>query len=137
MVKNNNHESIMRALTVIFLFSGVMVFTITQDRVFASGSINPAPITAGEELATFEEDEKAVFDQEPTEDVSSLLHPEHYKPSVYFPERQKRSVTSHMWLHVIPFAALVVLAISTARFFGRRRQKPALAVQSAQEACND
>jgi len=137
MNKNKNLESIKRALTAISLFSVTLVFTISPDRVLASGSINPTPNSAGEELATFEEDEKAAFDQESTETVSSLLHAGHYKASVYFPERQKRSVTSHIWLHVIPFAGLVVLAITTARFFGRLRQKPGLAVHSAQEGCND
>jgi len=137
MIKGNKFESIRRLLTFIFLFWAVMACALSPCSAFASGSTDPAVNAAGEELATFEEDEKATFDQESTEKVSSLLHAEHYKASVYFPERQKRSVTSHIWMHIIPFAALVILAIATARFFGRRRRKTGLAVQSAQGACND
>jgi hypothetical protein len=135
MIKSNKFESIRRLLTFIFLFSAITVCALSPCRVLASGSMNPAINAMGEELATFDEDEKSTSDPEPTANVSSLLHAEHYLPSVYFSERQKRSVTSHAWMHIIPFVALVLLALATTRFLGRRRQKSSLVAQSAEGTC--
>jgi len=129
MAEGNNFETIRRLLTFIFLFWGIMMCALSPCRVFASGSMNPDVNASAEELATFDDDEKATFDQEPAANVSTFLHAEYYQPSVYFPERQKRSVTSHPWMHIIPFAALVMLALATTRLFGRRRQKNSLVVQ--------
>lgn len=132
MIKNNNFESIRRLPTFIFLFLGIMACTLSPCGVFASGSMEPFIDPADEEIATFDEDEEiasldedveATFDSEPAANVSSLLHAEYFQPPVYFPERQKRFVTSHIWIRIIPFAVLIMLALATTRFFGRRRQK--------------
>lgn len=135
MIKSNNLESIIRLLTFIFIFSGIMAFSLIPYRVFASESINSVIDAEVEEIATFDEDEEATFDPEPSANVSSLLHGDYYQPPVYYPERQKRSVTSHIWMRIILFAALAMLALATTRFFGRRRQKPGLAVQSDEGTC--
>jgi len=135
MVKGSNFESIRRLLVFIFLFSGVMACALNPGRVFASGSMNPSINAADDEIATFDEEEEAASNSAPAANVSSVLHAEHYQPPVYFPERQKRSVTSHPWMHIIPFAALVMLAFATARFLGRRRAKTGPAVQSTEGAC--
>jgi len=137
MVKVNKLESIMRLFTFIFLFSGIMACVIIPCLVFASESMNPAINAAKEEIATFDEDEEATSDSPSTANVSSLLYAEHYRPPVYFPDRQKRSVTSHPWMRIIPFAALVILALAMTRFFGRRRQKSNLVSQSAEGHVND
>jgi len=137
MFKGNDFESIRRLLTFIFLFSGIMACALSPCRVFASGSTNPAINAAEDKIATFDEDEEATSDSASTANVSSLLYAEHYRPPVYFPERQKRSVTSHPWMRIIPFAALVILALATTRFFGRRRQKSNLVAQSAEGHVND
>jgi hypothetical protein len=128
MIKQNNYRSIRRLFTFIFLFSGIIACSLSPCRVFASGSANPAINTANEELATFDEAENSTLDSAPATGASSLLHPEHYQPSVYFSERQNRSVTSSgVWFRVIPFAVLIVLALVTTRWFGRRRRKDIVA----------
>jgi hypothetical protein len=97
--------------------------------------MNPAINAVDEEIATFDEDEEATLDSAPAANVSSLFHAEHYQPPVYFPERQKQSVTSHPWMHIVPFAALVMLALATTRFFGRRGQKTILAGNRSEGEC--
>jgi hypothetical protein len=128
MVKSNNFESIRKLLILIFLFSAIMACALSPRRVYASGSVNPALNAAGEKIATFD-DEEANFDSdklEPATNDSSLLHAEHYHPPVFFAERQKRSVTSYSWMHIVSFAALLMLAFATTRFLGKRRQKSVL-----------
>jgi hypothetical protein len=123
MLKNNNFESIGRSLIIIFFFFVMMTFTISPCRVFSSESKGPAVSTTKEEIATFDEDEKTTSESEHTANVSTALHAEHYQPAVYFPERQKRFMTSQPWMRILPFVVLVLLALATTRFFGRHRQK--------------
>jgi hypothetical protein len=137
MIKNSNFESIRRLLAFIFLFSAVAVSFFSPCRVFASGSIDLSVNVPKEEIATFDEAEKAASDTEPTEAVSPLLHAEHYRASVYFPERQKRTLTSHEWMHAISFIALIMLALTATRLFGRRREKSSLDFKSAEGHVND
>jgi hypothetical protein len=127
MIKSNNFKSIRRLLTFIFLFSGIMACALSPCRVFASGSTSPAINATEDQIATFDEDAATTLNSESTANVSSLLHAENYQASVYFPDRLSRIVTSYPWMHIIPFAALVILALATTRFFGRRRQKTILA----------
>lgn len=133
--KGNNFKTIRPIITFFFLFSAIIMCAPSPCRVFASGSTSPAINEAKEEIATFDEDEQATFDQASAADVSSLLYAGHYRPPVYFPERQKRSVTSYAWMHIIPFAALVMLALAATRFLGRRREKSSMAVKSTEGAC--
>jgi hypothetical protein len=137
MIKNSNFESIRRLLAFIFLLSAVAVCLFNPYGVVASGSIDLSVNVPKEEIATFDEAEKAALDVEPTEAVSPLLHAEHYRASVYFPERQKRSVTSHEWMRAIPFIALIMLALAATRLFGRRREKSSLDFKSAEGHVND
>jgi hypothetical protein len=147
MFKGNNFESVRRLLTFILFFSGIMAWTLSPSGVFASGSMDPIINRADEEIATFDEDEgtatvdehgetAAIHEHEETMsldenkdaasvaesavNVSSLLHTEHYRPPVYFPERQKRFVTSYRWMRIIPFAVLVMLVFATTRVFKKR-----------------
>jgi Na+-translocating ferredoxin:NAD+ oxidoreductase RnfG subunit len=54
------------------------------------------------------------------------LHAEHYQPPINSPAGQKRYVTAHLWMRIIPFAMLIVLAFATTPFFGKRRLKAIL-----------
>jgi hypothetical protein len=123
MLKNNDFESRGRSLIFIFLFFVMMTFILSPCRVFSSESKGPVVNAAKEEIATFDEDEKTTSDSEHTANVSTGLHAEHYQPPVYFPERQKRFMTSQPWMRILPFVVLVLLALATTRFFGRHRQK--------------
>jgi Na+-translocating ferredoxin:NAD+ oxidoreductase RnfG subunit len=102
------------------------VCILSPCKVYASGSMNRAINPADEKIATFDKDEEAAFDPEPAANISPFLHAEHYQLPVYFPGRQKLFVTSHPWVRIIPFAALVMLALATTRFSGKRRQKTIL-----------
>jgi hypothetical protein len=137
MVKGNNFESRMPLLTFIFLFSGIMACTLNPYNTFAIAPSNQAVNSADDEIATFDEYENAAFDPESITDIPLFLHAEHYQPSVYLPERQKRSLTSYAWMHIIPFTTLVMLALATTRLFGRRREKSNLNVQSTKGHVND
>jgi hypothetical protein len=123
MVKVNNFKSTMRALAFIFFFLGIMACTLYPFRVFASNSISTEITADGDKIAAFDEDKQTAFDSEPALNATSLLHAEQYQPPVYFPERQKRYVISQSWMRILPFLMMVMLAIATTRFFGRRRQK--------------
>jgi hypothetical protein len=123
MIKNSNLEVIWRLPTFIFLFLIIMTCTFIPCRAFSSESVGPAINAGKEEIATFDEDEKTASNEEHKANVSTVLHAEHYQQSVYNPERQKRFVTSRIWMRVLPFVVLVLLALSTTRFFGKRRQK--------------
>jgi hypothetical protein len=141
MFKNNNFESIRRLLAFIFFFFGVMVFTPCPGGVLASGSMSRFIDPADEEIAVFDEDEatatvheheetassgennEAASGAEAAASVSSLLHADHYKPPVYFPERQKRFMTSQTWMRILPFLVLVLLALATTRFLRKRGTK--------------
>jgi hypothetical protein len=138
MAKNFiTYISFRRLLAVNLLFSWIMACLLSPSLVFAQGAANLDANGAKEEIATFEEgdkaatfseDEAATFDPESTAaKVSPFLHSEQYQPSVYFPERQKRSVTSHQCMRILPFAALVFLALVTARFLRRHRHKTVFA----------
>jgi hypothetical protein len=123
MIKNNNLEVIWRLPTFIFLFLIIMTCTFIPCRAFSSEAVGPAINAGKEEIATFDEDEKTASDSEHTANLSTALHAEHYQPPVYFPERQKRFMTSQPWMRTLPFVVLVLLALATTRFFGRHRQK--------------
>jgi hypothetical protein len=123
MFKDIKFESTRRSLTGIFLFLGIMACTLCPCRVFPSDPMSPAINAAEEKIATFDEEEEAASDSEPAADESSLLHAEHYQSPVYFPERQKRFTASQPWMRILPFVALILLALSTTRFFRRHRQK--------------
>lgn len=124
MIKRSHFKTIWRLPAFIFLFWVMIMCTINPCRVFALDSTTSESNEAKEEIATFDEDEETVFESEhAAKHSSSSLHAEHYQPPVYFPERQKRYLTSHVWMRIIPFAMLVILAIATTRLFGRRRQK--------------
>lgn len=135
MIKTGIFESIRRLPAFILLFSGIMACALSPCRVFASGAMNPVVGEAADEIATFDEDEEAAFDRETASDGSPLLHAEHYRQSVYFPERQKRSLISYSWVHILPFAGLVVLALAASRFFARRKNKTILVVNRDEGAC--
>jgi hypothetical protein len=114
-------KSIRRLIPAIFIFSAILACVFSPYRVAATESIEPAS-ASGEKIATFDEDEKATFEQETTAVASPFLHGNNYQPPVYFPDRQKRTLTTYPWMRIIPFAALVILALATTRFLGRRRQ---------------
>ena len=148
MIKSNNFGSVKLLLTFIFLFLWIMACTLSPCGAFGSESVHPIIILSDEEIATFDEDkevatfdehdeiatfdedeetasfdenEEATFGSESAANVSPLLHAEHYQAPLYFPDRQKRYLTSHRWMPTIPFVALVILALATTRLFGRRR----------------
>lgn len=107
----------------LFLFLSAAVSVLSPGGVLASESMPHAMNSAGEETATFEEDEPAVFDSESEAEISPVLHPEAYQPAVYFPGRLSRSVVSNPWIRGLAFAVLAMLALAVAGFFGRRRYK--------------
>jgi hypothetical protein len=131
MIKDKNSDTIKQIIFFLILFSGVIVCTLSPSGFFASESINPAEeeiatfdeegstaaVHEHEVLATFDENEEPASGSEATTDVSSLLHAEHYRSPVYFPERQKRFLISQTWMRILPFAALALLAFATTRFF--------------------
>jgi hypothetical protein len=118
-----------RKLSIFFLlFIGILVIVI------ASGSVIPASVTADDEVAAFDEEEEAAFDSEPAATVQEgggtalqLMHADHYHPAGYFPDRMKRSADAYPWMHIVPFAMLVILAVLTTQLLGKRRRKPVLA----------
>ncbi len=146
MIKNISFQSIRQLLTFIFLFFWVMVFTPSPGGVFASEAISRFIDRADEEIATFDEEEAAATAHEHEElatfdendeatsgavssaNASSLLHADYYKPPVYFPERQKRFVTSYPWMRIVPFGALVLLALATTRFFKKRGRSEKISI---------
>jgi Na+-translocating ferredoxin:NAD+ oxidoreductase RnfG subunit len=123
MINGHKLESAGRSLAFILLIPGIMVFILTA---YASESTNPAITAADEKIATFNEDVGAASDSEHAENVSSLLHAKHFQAPIYLPQRQKRFVASHTWVHIVPFAVLVMLALATTRFFGKRGRKTTL-----------
>jgi hypothetical protein len=150
MIKNNNFETISRLLTFILIFSWVMACILSPGGVIAAGSMSQFINPADEEIATFDEAEaaataddhqetaathehektatfddnaKAASGAESAANVSSFLHAEHYQPPVYFPERQKRFVTSQQWMRILPFVVLFMLAFATVGFLKKRVAK--------------
>lgn len=117
-----------RKLFVLFtLCLGILAILIV------SGTITPVSVAADDEIAAFD-DEEASFDSEPGATVqesgavaSSLMHADHYHPAGYFPERMKRFAGAYPWMHIVPFAVLVILAVMTTPFWGKRRRKPVAA----------
>lgn len=138
MIKKQNTETHRRWLPVIFLFSLAMVCVMNSWQVFGFASTNPKVYAGNEEMATFDQEEEASFDSEPAPGAqqheaspTSLLHTDHYHPPRYFPERVKRSLYSHPWIQIFPFAVLIVLALATTQWFGKRKRKPVLAKKRA------
>jgi len=123
MVSGNSLDSIMRIFILILFALGITLCIVSLPGILASDSANPL-INAGEEkIATFDEDQGSGTDFEHVADGSSLMHAEHYRPPAYYPQRQKRFVASHTWVHIVPFALLAMLALVTTSFFSKRRQK--------------
>jgi hypothetical protein len=124
MISRNNFEVMRRFLAIVFLFSGILPCSFGLSG--SSGSTSPAVNAAEEKIATFDENEGTALDSEHSANASSLLYAEHHQSPVNFPERQKRYETSHLWMRIIPFGVLVMLAFATTSFFGKRRQRTIL-----------
>jgi Na+-translocating ferredoxin:NAD+ oxidoreductase RnfG subunit len=126
MISCNNFELLRRFLAFIFIFSGIFPCAFGLSR--SAESPSPAVNAAEEKIATFDENEGAALVSEHSADTSSLLYAEHHQSPVNLPERQKRYVTPHLWIRIIPFALLVMLAFATTPFFGKRRGKTIISV---------
>lgn len=132
MMININATSIRKLSKLLLLFLGILVIVVT------SGPVTPATDAADGEIAAFDEEEEASFDSEPGATgreggatALQLMHADHYHPAGYFPERMKRSADAYPWIHMVPFAVLVILAVMTTRLLGKRRRKPVLARRRA------
>jgi hypothetical protein len=87
---------------------------------FLSFFFIPCTGMASDETASFDEEESS-SGSEMEGSGTLLLHADYYQPSVYSPDRQVRTVAPTPWIRLLPFAALVLLALVTSRLFTKRR----------------